>query len=800
VLKTHHGVGNRSSASNPPITFWSAACSALPWAILLAMPCLMRASSTPVIEERSLAIPRLTKAPALEDFLGMKPSPAWEGKLAKVEGFIQRLPSDGQPASQKTEAYLGYDDLNLYCIFVAFDSEPAKIRAHATPRDNVTGDDKLDLFLDTYHDRRRAYVFTVNAYGHQMDGLWTEGPRNQYDNTWDAVWQSRGKRTDRGFVVWLAVPFKTMRFPDTEEQTWGIVLVRWIVRNNESATWPRVSTRIEGRMSQEATLTGLHGISPERHGMVIPYAYARSYRTLDQTDPNNPHFESKAVDPRAGADAKLVIKDSFALDATLNPDFSQVESDQPQITVNRRFQAYFPEKRPFFLENPSYFETPMDLLFTRNIADPQFGARLTGKEGPYAIGVLVSDDRSPGESVLPGDPLEGKRAYFTVVRVNRDISRQSTIGMMYTDREFAGSYNRVGGLDTRFKLHQNWWVTAQAVASSTKSTDGTQTAGPAYHVQARFDGRKFYSNADYNDLSPGFNTLTGFITTEAVERPINVGRTITRPPLRTDMRGLGEIAMYRFRPEGKFLISWGPTVFLNPLWDHRGNRLDLYQDYTMSWEFTRQTAFELYYVDDQETLRPQDFQGLRANETFSHHRQGVYFETGLLDSVTFKGDYSEGAQINIVPPAGQLPLLSDVSEATVSLVLRPERHLRIENTYLLDRLTDRATGAAVFNNHIFRSEWGWQFNQKLSLRVIPQYNTVLANPPFTSLATTKNFNADFLVTYLLNPFTALYVGYNSNMDNLQLLPYTTPSQLIRTPGLLNDGKQFFAKVAYLVRF
>ena len=798
---------------------WSiAALGVLSWATGLAMPRVappcwrhagwkpalrsgpMPASSLLVTEERSLRIPRLTRAPELEDFLGMKPSPAWEGKLAKVDNFIQRLPSDGQPVSQKTEAYLGYDDRNLYCIFVAWDSEPGKIRAHATPRDNVSGDDKLDLFLDTYHDRRRAYVFTVNAHGYQMDGLWTEGPRNQYDNTWDAVWESRGQRTDRGFVVWLSIPFKTMRFPDTYEQTWGIVLVRWIVRTNESATWPRVSTRIEGRMSQEATLTGLYGISPERRGMAIPYAYARSYRTLDQTDASNPFFESKAFDPRAGADAKLVVKDSFTLDATLNPDFSQVESDQPQTTVNRRFEAYFPEKRPFFLENPSYFETPLDLVFTRNIADPQFGARLTGKEGPYAIGALVSDDRSPGEDVLPGDPLEGKRAFFGVLRVNRDISRQSTIGMVYTDREFAGTHNRVGGIDTRFKLSRNWWATAQAVASSTTLTDGTRSAGPAYKAQLRFDGRTFYSNADYNDLSPGFNTLTGFITTEAVERPINVGRTITRPPLRTDMRGVGEIAMYRFRPEGKFLISWGPTVFVNPLWDHRGNRLDMYQDYTMSWEFIRQTAFEFYYTADQEMLRPQDFQGLTANETFSHHRQGVYFETGVTDSVTFKADYSQGAQINIVPRVGQLPLLSNVSLGNVSLILRPERHLRIANTYLLERLTDRATGASVFNNDIFRSEWGWQFNRKLSLRVIPQYTTVLANRPFTSLPTTKNFNADFLATYLLNPFTAVYVGYNSNMDNLELLIDTMPNQLIRTPRLLNDGHQFFAKVAYLVRF
>src|SRR5208337_5051664 len=157
-------------------------------------------------------------------------------------------------------------------------------------------------------------------------------------------------------------------------------------------------------------------------------------------------------------------------------------------------------------------------------------------------------------------------------------------------------------------------------------------------------------------------------------------------------------------------------------------------------------------------------------------------------------------QINIVPPTGQLPSLANLSTASVSLVLRPEHRLRMENTYLLDRLTDRATGASIFNNDILRSTCIYQVNQKLSFRVIPQYTTVLANPATTSLSTTKTFNADFLFTYLVNPFTALYVGYNSNMDNLELLPGPAAAQLLRTRGLATDGKQFFVKFSYLFRF
>jgi hypothetical protein len=747
-----------------------------------------------------LTIPRVSEPPTLEDFIDMKPSQAWEGRLAKVRGFIQRLPTDGAPTTQRTEAYVGYDQKNLYCIFIAFDSEPSKVRDHKTPRDNLYGDERLDLFLDTYHDFRRAYVFTVNPSGYQMDGLWTEGLRTQYDRSFDTVWHSRGLVTDRGFLVWMAIPFKSLRFPAAPEQTWGIAFIRWIPRVNESATWPRISTRIEGRLNQEATLEGLKDIFPGRNVQTIPYVSMRSYRALDQRDLDKPYFISKDAKPEAGVDAKVILKENSALDATVNPDFSQVESDEPQVTINRRFEAFFPEKRPFFLENPSYFDTPINLVFTRRIIDPQFGVRLTGKQGPYAVGALLTDDQSPGEIVPPDDPLAGHRAYFGIVRISRDILKQSSIGFIYTDREFKGTTNRVGGADARFKLNKNWWASGQAVTSTATFTDGRQLAGPAYKVQLRRDGRQFYYNLDYNDRSPGFFTQTGFIAEETVDRPTNLGRIILRPPLRTDIRSVSQMATYRFRPEGQFLISWGPNAFVNPIWDHRGARLDLFGDYSMSWEFTGQTALELFYVTDQELLRPQDFQGLPSNCLYPHHRQGIYFETSFVNLLTLKSEYSQGTQINIGPPQGQQPFLADLTRGYVSLALRPARSLRVENTYLLERLTDRSNGVSVFNNHILRSRWGWQFNRQLSLRMILQYNAILANPAFTSLETSKNFNADFLFTYLVNPFTALYVGYNSNATNEELLPGDSGNQLVRTQDLLNDSKQFFVKFSYFVRF
>ena len=459
-----------------------------------------------------LIIPRVTRAPVIEDFLEMKPNGEMKRQLAKVEDFIQQQPADGKPSSQRTEVYFGYDSRNLYAIFLCFDSEPQKIRARMTQRENIFGDDLVTVTLDTFHDQRRAYDFWANPFGVQMDDQWIEG--QLFDTSFDMLWQSRGRLTEQGYVVLMAIPFESLRFPSTPEQTWGITFWRAIPRVNEFSSWPHISTRIEGELNQAATLRGLRNLSSGRNVQLIPYGFLRSFRALDTLDPAQPRFVSKTVDPYAGLDAKFVFKDSLVLDVALNPDFSQVESDQPQVTANQRFEVFFPEKRPFFLENARFFETPINLFFTRRIADPQFGIRLTGKKGPYTVAALLADDESPGQSVPVDDPLHGKRARFLILRINRDLFKQSTLGLIYTEREFAGSSNRMGGLDGRLKWGKNWVASFQGVTSSTQFLDGSRLAGPAYDVQLRRGSsfsRQFFYDLEYNDRSPGFRTQTGFL-------------------------------------------------------------------------------------------------------------------------------------------------------------------------------------------------------------------------------------------------------------------------------------------------
>jgi len=771
-------------------------------AVLAGGTAFARSSASSGLTEArpTVTIRRVSPPPRLSDFLGMKPDAAMAGKLLKIRGFIQRTPNDNVAPNQRTDVYLGYDSKYLYVIWVAFDNQPNKIRARMTVRDHLSGDERLDLFLDTFHDHRHAYVFTVNPFGLQQDGSYDESAIVNYDSSFDTVWKSKGQRTKRGFVVWEAIPFKSIRFPATPQQTWGILFIRWIPRNNGSDTWPRVSTRIQGRLGQEATLDGLDSISRGHNVQFIPYAYARSYRALDTRDPNHPQFTSQSFDPRAGIDGKAVLKDSLVLDATVDPDFSQVESDQPQVTVNQRFAVNFPEKRPFFLENANFFQTPLDLFFSRNIADPQFGVRLTGKVGPYAIGTLVSDDKSPGEVVPPNGPLAGQRAHFAVVRVNRDIFKQSTIGMIYTDREFAGAYNRVGGVDGHFKFTPNVTMDWQGVTSATTLPGGPRLAGPAYKLHLQRTGYQFYYDLNYEDLSPGFNTETGFLGEDTVDQFVPYSRSIPRPAVRPDFRSLGQFITYRFRPKSKTLISWGPALYVDPVWDHKGNPLDTYYDTGLSFELTGQTYFELYQAADHELLRPQDFPALTANRVYVHQHKGIYFGSQYFAPFTLNATYEWGTGVNFEPAGSQAPTLADLTHAQLTMAIRPLTRLEVDNTYILERLTSRLDRASIFDNHIIRSQWNWQFTPRLSVRTIFQYNAVLPNSQMTNLKPVKEFNADFLLTYLVNPWTALYIGYNHDLQNLNLVPTGSGTELIRTNQFLNDGRQFFVKYSYFFGF
>ncbi len=237
------------------------------------------------------------------------------------------------------------------------------------------------------------------------------------------------------------------------------------------------------------------------------------------------------------------------------------------------------------------------------------------------------------------------------------------------------------------------------------------------------------------------------------------------------------------------------------MYDHEGTRLDWGLSPSFQWEFIGQSNFRIFYNAGRERLRPQDFSGLTQNRDFSLPGYGFTFSSSYFARASVSGFAGTGKGINFAPPAGREPFLANTRDATFTLTLRPLTPLRIDNSYLFSRLRDRDTGASIFNNNILRSRWNWQFSRELSVRFILQYDATLANPDLTALESTKNINADILITYLVNPWTALFVGYNGNAQNRELVPTAAGARIVRPRRrFINDAKQFFVKFSYLLRF
>lgn len=727
-----------------------------------------------------LTIPRIAQEPSLEEFVSMEPAGGVAATMAHAENFTQSDPIDGDPATQRTDAYLGYDLKNLYIVFVCRDTDPDKIRARMTRRENAFDDDFVEVTLDTFQDKRRGFIFLSNPLGIQADALLAEG--SGMDWSFDTVWQSEGKVTEKGYVVKMAIPFRSLRFAPAQVQSWGVTLLRQIARSNERDFWPQVSSKVNGRLNQAGTLKGMDSISPGRNMQFNPYGIMRTYRALDERGAT-PRFAGETIAGDVGLDSKIVIKDRFILDSTVNPDFSQVESDEPQVTVNQRFEVFFPEKRPFFLENASYFSTPIDLNFTRRIADPNYGIRLTGKQGKYAVGLMFADDTSPGKSVPRGDPLDGKKAYFGIGRVNRDFGKQNTIGVIYAHRQFQGVFNRVGGVDGRFRWKKNFSANFQAVNSSTLDLAGNYKAGPAYTGYFGYSTRKVNYNVMFNDNGTGFSTRTGFFR-------------------RPGIRRISHFTNYRWRPEkSKVLRSFGPNYWVMHLYDRKGKLLEHVSNPGFEFSFHRNSWAGVFAEIGKERLVATDFSTLATDVTYNKNLIGVFMGSDYFKKVGVNAEVYTGNRINFVPSGTLAPQPARMMGGRANLSLKPFDRLQIDNTYILSRLRNPATQANIFNSHTIRTKFNYQFNRELSLRLIAQYNALLTNPANTFLQSRKGVNADVLVTYYLSPGTAVYVGYNSNLSNTDpALVASADGYLATRNRLINDGKQVFIKISYLFRY
>ncbi len=297
----------------------------------------------------------------------------------------------------------------------------------------------------------------------------------------------------------------------------------------------------------------------------------------------------------------------------------------------------------------------------------------------------------------------------------------------------------------------------------------------------------------------GFHTALGFLP--GSRGPSRPGRPRTRALLlRPDFRGVRQTLNYRFRPEGEVLINWGPDVTLHPSWRYDGSKLDTLYSLDLSAELAGRTFVGAFYTGLVERLRPEEFPGLQDETRYDSARTGLFASSSVFSSVTFSGEYAWGTVINLVAPEDLAPPLADSSQGTLTVRWFVTRSIRLEGTYLLSRVADAGSGRRVFDNHIGRARLSWQLTRRLNLRSILGYSSIVADPDLSTLDTEKNLNADLLLSYQVDPWTAAYVGYNNNQSSFRLIPGDRASELVPGYRLGPDSWQFFAKISYLFRF
>ena len=749
---------------------------------ILTIALVAAISSLPTLAaEFEFTIPRIEGEPTLSDFIAMTPATELAHTMTKVEGFTQRLPDDGEAATQRTEVFVGYNEDTFFAIFLAFDQDPNQIRANLSSRENIDGDDLVELTIDTFNSQRTAFSFRSTPLGIQWDARWTEGSsrRAGFDTTLEAIWNSDGILTEEGYMVRMAIPLRSLRFRDGDEQLWRIQFARKIPRLSEETYWPPYSIGIEGRLNQSALMQGMRDVSSGNNYQIVPFLFTRELDVLDPQAEGGPAFAGSS-EQDVGVDAKFIFNDSWILDLTLNPDFSQVESDQPQITANQRFEVRFPERRPFFVENADFFATDSTLVFTRRVVDPEGGLRFTGQQGNYGFGAILVNDAAPGLNRDSSDPLFQEKANIGIVRGFRDFGQQNRVGFLLTDRELSNGYNRVASVDGRFRLNSNWTSQAQLIETDTQPISDQENAYRGHQRNLRINrvGRTLNTYTNLIDTAEGFHSELGF-----------QGRFY-----RPDTTGFRQGVTLNFFPEESGINRWSTAFQGRYLTDSQGVKIYSDLEGGINLQFDT-TEYEIKLTEFSETLRTSDFPGLPTNRVYKYGAFDFEYENTTLNTLEFEFKYRTGTALNLVPAEGALPSVASNTEISVDALWRPIDRLRIVNTYLYTELESQANSQKIFSNEIARSNWNYQFTKEWSLRFIAQYENTQGGP-LTRLEDEKNVNLDLLLRYVINPWSAFYVGYNSNSSNFDIVESDGQRELISSNSLRKDGDQFFIKFSY----
>jgi hypothetical protein len=788
----------------------------------------------PPEKAQAVRIARFDRAPVID---GKLDDEIWK-TAAVLKDFYQINPGDNIAPTKPTETLIGFDAKYLYVAFHCFD-EPGKVQATLPKRDDVmNNDDSVRILLDTFNDQRKAYVLAFNPLGVQQDGIRTEG--TGADFSVDIVMESKGTITADGYVVEVAVPFKSLRYEAGKEKQWGVQVFRIVQRlNGEQDSWMPISRDVDGLMNQAGHITGLEGISTERTLELIPSfivsetgKHVRSLsraqvRALPAGVYDSGTFVNQPVAFDPSLTAKLVASSALTLDLAINPDFAQVEADAPVSFANQRFPIFFEEKRPFFLEGIEIFRTQIAAVHTRTISDPDVAAKVTGRKGKYTYGLLYASDNAPGnyEDDIRYDPerlpagldrLNEQNSKVGVLRVKRDIGKESFVGFLATSYNFADRSNYVGGFDARLKFDKQTSLDVQVLGTNArfcafarKEADDTCRTqnGFVYAYNFNKNARHHYFNVNGVGRTEGYVALVGFT------RRVNTNSVNTNFGYFTEPK-----------PKAK-ITSWEMNHYAGGSFDWQGRSQNWTYEGQVGPNLQRQSFVRVGYNTGYERVFASEFgeaqfrNGLPetsetsknffayAGSTPTKRIQFFYFfgyRVGQLDY-----DFGAGRRFPRVSPSAvaqreavALKLCKDLPGdppecaglpdpggggylyTNGNVTYKATKDLNMTLNFSKNRLVRDDTGLVAFDTNILSLKTTYQFTRFAFTRARIDYDS-----------TTSHYSGQFLFGWTPNPGTAFYVGYNDDLNRNYFNRFSQQPE----PGLLRNNRSFFIKASYLFR-
>ena len=680
---------------------------------------------------------------------------AWRHAL-KIDIDTETRPGENIPAKVQTVAYLLENGQSLFVAFDARDPDPSKIRAFLRDRDSAYNDDFVGIIIDSYNDHQRAFEFFSNPLGSQMD-MTQDDVNQREDDSWNAIWDSAGQINGDGYIVEMEIPLNQLRFPKVDgKQTWGIDVVRFYPRDNRYrlANNP-IDREVNCYLCQIEEMQGLENLEPSRDLEIVPTVTAS--KTDERDDPVSDPMVSGDVEAEAGVSIRWGITPDLTANLAINPDFSQVEADVAQLDVNNQFALFFPETRPFFLEGSDYFRTPIRAVFTRTVADPAFGAKLTGKRNDHTFGFYVTEDEItnlilPGSTGSDSESLDISNT-AAVGRYSLGFGNASSVGALITARKGSDYHNFVGGFDARWKINDQHQVRAQILRSDTEYPDEIVEdfdqpvdafSGTAAQAEYNYDSRNWFAFARYELRDEGFRADSGF------EARVDY-----------DQKTLGGGRRWHGSED-----NW---------WNRQQIRADFDVSYDMNGQLLER-EYEAYYSINGPMQWFAQIGGLTRDvffdgELFKEDKISLYTQFQPKGGLFFGVWARVGDQV-------------DFSNTRLGDQIRvqPEMNWNL-NEHLLARVRsswvrlDSKEGPNIFDAQVHDVRLTWQFSNRSFIRFTTQYQDVKRNPDQyidEVDARTRNLGRQLLYSYKLNPQTVFFLGYSdSHIEDDDLDDLTT---------------------------